>query len=74
MFNSEIVEAIKEFVRMMIIAVVPNLIASLSEGAVNWQVLGMSLVIAVLRALDRWAHTEGIKSPLDLKGLDILEK
>lgn len=76
--NSKYVEALKEFIRTGFLAaatvVVPQLIDMLSSGAeIDWRVLGVAAVIALLRAVDRLLHVSGVETPLDLTGLDALK-
>ena len=62
-----LLEGVKELVRTALIATVPLLISGLEAGKVDWRVIGIAGAIALLRAIDKWAHEKDIKSPLDLK-------
>ena len=64
-----IIEALKELARIALIAVVPVLIDSLSQGVVNWNVILITGIIAVLRAIDKFLHLEG-----KLEGNDALTR
>lgn len=73
--NKDLVEGIKEIVRTALIAAIPVVIDALSSPlGVDWKAVGLAIVIAVLRGLDKWGHEAGNKSPLDLKGMDALSK
>lgn len=52
-------EGLKEFARMVAIAVIPTLVLAIESNNFDWKVVSVALVLALLRALDRWAH----KSP-----------
>ena len=54
-----IIEALKELARLALIAIVPVLIDSLNQGEVNWKVILITGIIAVLRAIDKYLHLEG---------------
>ena len=69
-----LVEALKELIRTGLIAVIPLVIDGLASGAMNWRTVGIAGIIAVLRALDKWLHEKDVRTPLDLRGLDVLKK
>lgn len=69
-----IVEGIKELVRTGVLAVIPVIIDGLATGEVNYKLAVTAGAIAVLRAIDKWLHASDVKSPLDLRSLDILKK
>ena len=62
-----LLEGLKELVRTALIATVPLLISGLEAGKVDWRIIGIAGVIALLRAIDKWAHSKDIETPLDLK-------
>lgn len=53
-----IVEAIKELMRVGIIAALPLVIDGLSKGALDLKLVGIAALIAVLRAVDKYVHEE----------------
>lgn len=67
-----LVEAFKELVRVMLIAAVPLLIIELESGELDPRAILLAAAIAGLKALDKWLHKSGVKTPLDLKPLDAL--
>jgi hypothetical protein len=52
-------EALKELLRVFLLAVIPVMIDSLSQGEINPRLLILTASIALLRALDKWLHTLG---------------
>lgn len=68
-----LLEGIKELIRTSLIAVVPIVIAQLQKGdGIQWQVIGVAALIAILSGIDKWLHTKDIQTPLDLKPMDKL--
>lgn len=72
--SEALTEGLKELLRVVIIAVLPVVILSLEKGEVDYRLIIITGVIAALRALDKWLHEKDVKTPLDLKGLDVLKK
>ena len=62
----EIKESVKELVRTAIIAVIPVAIDGLSAGQIDLKLLTIAGAIALLRAIDKLLHTNGIRTPLDM--------
>lgn len=60
------VEGIKEFFRVVILAVVPVAVVMLEDGEWNWTLIGTTAAIAFLRAIDSKVHHD---PEVDLKGL-----
>lgn len=59
-FNRDVVlEAMKEFGRVVLLAVVPILIIQLESGKVDWKVIGITGVLAGLKAIDKGLHLWG---------------
>lgn len=52
------VEAVKEFFRVIILAVVPVAVAMLEQEEWNWKLVGVTAAIAALRALDSKVHND----------------
>ena len=72
--NKDLVEGLKQVVRIAILAALPILVTALSSPlGVDWGSVGLAMVIAVLSGLDKWNHEAGNKTPLDLKGMDALK-
>lgn len=60
MFNKEaILEATKEFFRVVVIAIIPILISNLSDDVFNWKVILVTGAIAGLRFIDKLLHETG---------------
>lgn len=52
--------AVKEFFRVIALAVVPVAIASIQDGgALNWAAIKVALILATLRFVDKWLHNFG---------------
>ena len=71
--SSQFVESLKEFVRTGLIAAIPVIIDGLMAGAIDWRLAGVASGVAALRAVDKYLHELGVKSPLDLQSLDALK-
>lgn len=54
-------EAIKQFFRTILIAVVPVVIASLQSGVSNWKLVLVTAAIAGLMAIDKAVHVSDSK-------------
>lgn len=59
MNKEALLEAIKEFFRVIILAVIPILISNLTDETFNWKVIGITAAIAGLRFIDKWLHEVG---------------
>jgi hypothetical protein len=53
------VEALKELLRVVVLAIIPVLIASFEMGEIDWRLVIVAGAIAGLRAVDKWLHTIG---------------
>ncbi len=60
-----LIEGLKELLRVGVIAVIPILIAGLEAGQVDWKLVLISGIIAVLKGLDKFIH----KTESETKGL-----
>ena len=71
----EWVEGAKEFARIALVAVIPVILLGLNqttgEITINWYVVGVVALIALLKSLDKYIHTFGkdTGSPSLTKGL-----
>lgn len=52
------IEAIREFFRVVILAVVPIAVVMLEDGEWNWTLVGTTAAIAALRAIDSKLHND----------------
>ena len=57
-------EAVKEFARLIIIAVIPVIIDSLQKGTVDLRTVWIVAVIAGLRAIDRYLYKAEVDNPV----------
>ena len=90
--SNALTEAIKEFIRTLLLGEIPAVIATLGAMksgidaelgtfVVEWTLVGAVFVsytivnvqTALVRALDKYIHKNGIKTPLDLTSLDSLK-
>ncbi len=54
-----LLEAVKEALRVVLLAVFPVLIASIEKGEIEWRAIGIVAVLALLRAADKGLHKWG---------------
>jgi hypothetical protein len=54
-----LIDATAELLRVMVLAVIPLLIASLENQSIDWRVIGIVALIAGLRWLDKFLHKFG---------------
>lgn len=66
-----VLEAIKEFTRIGLLAAIPVLIDGLNNNHIDWRLIGVSFAIAVLKAIDKYLHKLGREYKKDslVKGL-----
>jgi hypothetical protein len=67
MLSKNIIEGGKEILRMSLISVLPVLISAIELGKVDYRVILITFVIAVLKGIDKYLHLEEVVTPLDLK-------
>lgn len=54
-----IIEALKELLRVVLIAILPILISSLESGKIDYKIILVTAAIALLRAIDKMLHEWG---------------
>ena len=54
-----LVDGVKEFLRVGVVAVLPVAIAQLESQKIDWKIVAIVFVIAVLKAIDRALHEYG---------------
>lgn len=59
MTKSPAVEALKELLRVGLLAAIPLIIIGLQANMIDWRTIGVVAAIAVLRALDKLLHQMG---------------
>lgn len=57
----ELKEALKELGRVVVLAVIPVLIASLENWEIDWKVVAVVGGIAALRFIDKYLHQLGLQ-------------
>lgn len=57
---NDFIEALKEGARVAVLACIPVLIDSLGRGEVNYQLVLITGLIALLRFADSWLHKSGV--------------
>ena len=53
------IKSIKELGRIGALATIPVMIDGLTQGMISWKLIGITAVIAVLKAVDKYLHTLG---------------
>lgn len=56
----ELVESIKEGLRVFLMAVIPLVIVQLQDGSFVWKPVLIAGLIALLRFIDKWLHRSGV--------------
>jgi hypothetical protein len=56
--------AIREFIRVIVLAIIPVIIATLSNPDWTWKGFVVAAVVATLRAADKWLHENGSRFQL----------
>jgi len=54
-----LLESLKEFGRIALIAIIPILISQLESGKIDWKIMVIAGAIAVLKAIDKGIHVYG---------------
>lgn len=57
--NKEIIEAVKEGLRVVAIAVIPVVIVMIENGSMDYKTVSVVAVVALLRAVDKFLHETG---------------
>ena len=57
--NKQTKEGGKEFLRILLISIIPILLLYAESGTFDWKPFGMALAVAVLKASDKFLHTMG---------------
>lgn len=57
-------EALKEFARMALLSILPIIITSLEADQLDIKTVGITLIVAILRSMDKWVH-ENPSIPMD---------
>jgi len=67
-FNKDVLlEALKELGRVALIAALPILISQFETGKVDWRVIGIAGIVAVLKAVDKGLHLYGVEKENSLE-------
>lgn len=65
-FSSETKEAVREFVRVILLSIIPVVIVVLEAPEVGLKAGILAVVIAVLRATDKFLHERGSRFQLPI--------
>lgn len=58
--SKPLVDAIKEFLRIILVAIIPVIIGQLQNGTIgDWKVIATVAAIALLKAIDEFLHELG---------------
>lgn len=60
-----IIESIKEFFRVIVIAIIPLVISSIEKGFIDWKAIAVVGAIAGLKFIDKALHEIGIESEIE---------
>lgn len=63
----EIKEALKEGLRVTLMAAVPIVINGLQQGAIDWRLVYISGIIALLRFVDKYLHELSKTEPVETR-------
>lgn len=53
-----LISALKEGARVVVLAIIPLLVDSLSAGEIDWRLIAIAGAIALLRFLDKFLHEQ----------------
>lgn len=69
--KTALINALKELLRVILLAVIPVLITSVEDGSLNWKVVGTVAILAALRFADKLLHEYGKETKKDvlIKGI-----
>ena len=60
-----LLEGLTELGRIALIAIIPIMIDGLLKGIIDWRLIGISALIAVLKAIDKFLHKLGVQEDND---------
>jgi len=60
-YATPLLEALKEMARVMVLAAIPIIIEGITNGKLNWQLVGVAAAIAGLRFIDKLLHRVGVE-------------
>ena len=58
-YKAAILEAVKELLRVVVLAAIPIMINGLNAGKLDWNLVGVACAIAGLRFVDKLLHKVG---------------
>lgn len=64
--NSNILEGVKELIRVILLAIIPVVYLSVEQGQVDWRAVALIGVVAGLRAVEKWLHKIDAKVQLPI--------
>lgn len=65
MTKNIIIESIKEFFRVIVIAIIPLIISSIEKGVIDWKSIAVVGAIAGLKFLDKLLHEVGVEREIE---------
>jgi hypothetical protein len=73
MYNKFVfIEALKEFFRVVVLAIIPILISNLSDNSFNWKVIAIAVAIAGLKFIDKLLHEMGVEEEIETEKISSL--
>ena len=61
-----IIEGVKELIRIVLLAIIPVAYLSLEAKSVDWRTISLIAVIAGLRGIEKWLHERDSKIQLPI--------
>jgi hypothetical protein len=65
-----VLSALQELLRVALMAAIPVIIAGVEAGSVDYALVGSLVIVAVLKAVDKFVHANGLSSIFDMAFLD----
>lgn len=56
-----IIESVKEFFRVIVIAIIPLVISSVEKGIIDWKAIAVVGAVAGLKFIDKLLHEVGLE-------------
>jgi hypothetical protein len=65
MIKEAILLGFKEFLRIVLLAAIPVVIAGIEQGNLDYRLVASAVAIAILKAIDRGIHEYGVMEEID---------
>lgn len=69
MYMKQFTSAIREALRTTIIALIPVVIIQIEAGAVDMKMISVTLIIGLLRGIEKFAHEMDVTTGLEFKSI-----